>query len=100
MAPSRSITHAGILVDDPGHKHDLARLIEEVLTRVDAPVSFGCAPLAAAGVFPVPPATLFQEPPQSANLLAAVHRLGQLHAVALLSRSDQPDALHRRQRLR
>lgn len=30
--------HAGILVDDPGHPHDLARLIEEVLTRVDAPV--------------------------------------------------------------
>jgi hypothetical protein len=30
--------HAGILVDDLDHKHDLARLIEEVLTRVDAPV--------------------------------------------------------------
>ena len=29
--------HPGILVDDPGHKHDLARLIEEVLTRVDVP---------------------------------------------------------------
>ncbi len=27
--------HAGILVDDQGHPHDLARLIEEVLTRVD-----------------------------------------------------------------
>ena len=31
-------SYAGILVDDPGHEHDLARLIEEVLTRVDAPV--------------------------------------------------------------
>ena len=31
--------HAGILVDDPGHKHDLAQLIEVILTRVDAPVS-------------------------------------------------------------
>jgi len=31
-------THVGILVDDPGHKHDLARLVEEVLARVDAPV--------------------------------------------------------------
>ncbi len=30
--------HAGILVDDPGHPHDLARLIEEVLARVEAPV--------------------------------------------------------------
>ncbi len=30
-------THLGILVDDPGHKHDLAHLIEEVLARVDAP---------------------------------------------------------------
>lgn len=30
-------THAGILVDDPGHRHDLAHLIEEVLARVDAP---------------------------------------------------------------
>jgi len=30
--------HAGILVDDPGHPHDLARLLEEVLIRVDAPV--------------------------------------------------------------
>jgi hypothetical protein len=31
-------THAGILLDDPGHPHDLARLVEEVLARVDAPV--------------------------------------------------------------
>ena len=30
--------HAGILVDEPGHPHDLARLMEEVLTRVAAPV--------------------------------------------------------------
>ncbi|MDK2797888.1 MAG: hypothetical protein PWQ19_1438 [Tepidiphilus sp.] len=30
--------HPGILVDDPGHPHDLARLVEEVLARVDAPV--------------------------------------------------------------
>jgi hypothetical protein len=30
--------HPGILVDDLGHKHDLARLIEEVLARVDLPV--------------------------------------------------------------
>ena len=28
--------HSGILVDDRGHPHDLPRLIEEVLTRVDA----------------------------------------------------------------
>jgi hypothetical protein len=31
--------HAGILVDDPGHPHDLAHLVEEVLARVDASVS-------------------------------------------------------------
>lgn len=30
--------HSGILVDDQGHPHDLARLIEEVLARVDAEV--------------------------------------------------------------
>ena len=30
--------HSGILVDDQGHPHDLARLIEEVLARVEAPV--------------------------------------------------------------
>lgn len=30
--------HEGILADDPGHPHDIARLIEEVLARVDAPV--------------------------------------------------------------
>ncbi len=30
--------HAGILVDDQGHPHDLARLIEEVLARVDVTV--------------------------------------------------------------
>lgn len=29
--------HPGILVDDKGHPHDLARLIEEVLARVDVP---------------------------------------------------------------
>lgn len=28
----------GVLVDDQGHPHDLARLIEEVLVRVEAPV--------------------------------------------------------------
>ncbi|WP_213286693.1 hypothetical protein [Bradyrhizobium sp. sGM-13] len=31
-------THPGILVDDSGHPHDLARLVEEVLARVEAPV--------------------------------------------------------------
>ena len=30
--------HAGILLEDQGHPHDLARLIEEVLARVEAPV--------------------------------------------------------------
>jgi len=30
--------HEGILVDDPGHPHDLTRLIEEVLARVEVPV--------------------------------------------------------------
>jgi hypothetical protein len=30
--------HAGILVDDPGHPHDLARLVEAVLEWVNVPV--------------------------------------------------------------
>ena len=30
--------HNGILVDDPGHPHDLARLVEEVLTRINVMV--------------------------------------------------------------
>ncbi len=30
--------HSGILVDDPGHAHDLAHLVEEVLARVAMPV--------------------------------------------------------------
>jgi hypothetical protein len=30
--------HPGILVDDPGHAHDLARLVEEVLARVEIDV--------------------------------------------------------------
>jgi hypothetical protein len=30
--------HAGVLVDDPGHLHDIARLVEDVLLRVNAPV--------------------------------------------------------------
>jgi hypothetical protein len=30
--------HEGILVDDQGHPHDLARLIEEVLARIEVPV--------------------------------------------------------------
>ena len=33
--------HAGILVDDPGHPHDLPRLIESVLERVDVTVPPG-----------------------------------------------------------
>lgn len=35
---ARFHAHIGILVDDPGHSHDLARLVEEVLSRVEAPV--------------------------------------------------------------
>lgn len=31
--------HGGILVDDQGHPHDLPRLIEEVLSRIDVPAS-------------------------------------------------------------
>lgn len=31
-------THGGILVDDQGHPHDLPRLIEEVLARVEAEI--------------------------------------------------------------
>jgi hypothetical protein len=31
-------SHAGILVDDQGHPHDLAHIVEEVLGRVDLPV--------------------------------------------------------------
>lgn len=31
-------SHAGILVDDQGHPHDLARLVEEVMARVEVPV--------------------------------------------------------------
>ncbi len=31
-------SHAGILVDDQGHLHDLAHIVEEVLGRVDLPV--------------------------------------------------------------
>lgn len=31
--------NAGILVDDPGHEHDLARIAERVFERVDMPVS-------------------------------------------------------------
>ena len=31
--------NGGILVDDPGHPHDLARLVESVLEGVDVPVS-------------------------------------------------------------
>ena len=31
-------THPGILIDDAGHPHDLTRLVEEVLVRVEAPV--------------------------------------------------------------
>ncbi len=30
--------HTGILVDDPGHPHNLARLVEEVFSRVNVPV--------------------------------------------------------------
>ena len=30
--------HAGILVDDPGHRHDLVHLVEDVLARVEMPV--------------------------------------------------------------
>lgn len=33
--------HAGILVDDQGHSHDLARLVEEVLNRVNVSVPDG-----------------------------------------------------------
>lgn len=34
-------THSGILVDDQGHSHDLARLVEEVLVGVEVPIPEG-----------------------------------------------------------
>ena len=40
MLPDAAVpfhAHPGILVDDSGHPHDLSRLIEDVLTRVDHP---------------------------------------------------------------
>lgn len=41
MLPDEAIpfhSHAGILVDDPGHPHDLVHLVEEALVRVTASV--------------------------------------------------------------
>jgi hypothetical protein len=41
MLPTDAVpfhVHPGILVDDPGHAHDLARLVEEVLARVEVDV--------------------------------------------------------------
>lgn len=35
----RFYKHVGFLVDDPGHPHDLAKLVEDVLVRVDVSVS-------------------------------------------------------------
>ena len=32
------LAHGGVLVDDVGHPHDLARVIEEVLSRVEMPI--------------------------------------------------------------
>ena len=44
--------HAGILVDDPGHPHDLAHLVEEVLARVGASVSEDVRPWLQRDFFP------------------------------------------------
>jgi hypothetical protein len=43
--------HGGILVDDPGHPHDLAHLVEEVLVRVERARAWRRAPLAATDFF-------------------------------------------------
>jgi hypothetical protein len=32
-------SHVGVLVDDPGHQHDLAHLVEDILARVNVPVA-------------------------------------------------------------
>ena len=40
MLPAGAVpfhSHAGVLVDDPGHTHDLARLIDDLLVRVNRP---------------------------------------------------------------
>lgn len=90
--------HAGILLDDAGHAHDLARLVEEVLARVDAPVPEDA--LAATRDFFAFHLQRYSKSRRSAHLLAAEYDVRQLHAVGLLPQPDQPDVVHRHQRLR
>ncbi len=45
--------HADILVDDAGYPHDLPRLVEEVLARVDAPVAVDVRRWIQRDFFPV-----------------------------------------------
>jgi len=52
--------HAGILVDDQGHPHDLTRLIEEVLARVEVPVPEDVRRLVAARLLCPPSARATQ----------------------------------------
>ena len=66
-------TQAGILVDDQGHPHDLARLIEEVLARVEAPVPEDVRRWLQRDFVAFPSAALLQEPPQGTHLLATEH---------------------------
>lgn len=55
--------HEGILADDQGHPHDLARLVEEVLARVEAPVPEDVRRWLQRDFFAFHLAALLQEPP-------------------------------------
>ena len=107
------ISWPGILVDDPGHPED----IDSPRARSPARHLAGQRRRHRTGSLPNPgrfvparvlrqpqsllrrpPQALLQEPPPGADLLAAVHAVGQLHAVALLPPAERPDPLLVRQR--
>ena len=109
------ISWPGILVDDEGHREDIVGRVREAIQviwgeRAEAIEQEACEILGVRSLreYFGKPALFFadhlqrllQEPPPGTDLLAALHTVGRLHALAVLPPPQRPDALLLRQRLR
>ena len=90
----------GILVDDQGHPHDLPRLIEEVLERVDTEVTGDVRRWLQRDFFPLHLKQYSKSRRKAPIYWPLSTASGSYTLWTLLPQPDQPDALYRRQRLR
>ena len=86
--------HPGILVDDPGHPHDLAHLVEEVLARVDVAAPNDVRRWLQRDFFPFHLQRYSKSRRKAPIYWPLSTASGSYTPVGLLPQPRQPDALH------